>query len=380
MKKILFVINNMHIGGTRTSLLNLLNLMPHNQVKVHLYLLSDNGEYMDKIDKRVTVIKTSWSSNAIYAQLSEITIMQKIFRGFILVAKKIWGANKILQCVNKKIVQNVNKHNYDMAIAYSEGEPICFLEWVSTKKKFAWIHNDFKNLGYIGAGFYTSLQCLDNIFFVAQAALESFKSVYPEFSCKLNVIRNTIDFDRIKQLANESESQCKYLPDTINIVSVGRLSAQKAFDRIPKLAKKLKEDKVRFNWHIIGGGEMESEIRALIMASGLDDVVIMHGPQCNPYPYIRNADLLVVTSIYESQPMVILEALTLGTPVISTNFSSAYEILGNKSYGCLAGNTVEEIYVVLRENLCSGKIVDMKNECSGFVYDNLKIVDQILAL
>lgn len=58
-----------------------------------------------------------------------------------------------------------------------------------------------------------------------------------------------------------------------------------------------------------------------------------------PVGYVKNADVYVLTSLYESQPMVIMEALTLGIPVISTNFASATEMLSGVKYGMICENS-----------------------------------------
>lgn len=96
------------------------------------------------------------------------------------------------------------------------------------------------------------------------------------------------------------------------------------------------------------------------------------------------ADVYVLTSLYESQPMVIMEALTLGIPVISTNFASATEMLSGVKYGMICENSSSGIlnavekffaaekpeYVFLAAAKVGG-IVANQNALADFMYDNM---------
>ena len=94
---------------------------------------------------------------------------------------------------------------------------------------------------------------------------------------------------------------------------------------------------------------------------------------------MSNADILVVTSIYESQPMVILEALTVGLPVITTRYSSAEEILKDKPYGIICENNEEALANCLL-NISEENVENMRLAASCYEYDNKKIVDSIRGL
>lgn len=378
MKKFIFVINNMHIGGTRSSLLNLLRLFPYDEAEVDLYLLSDHGEYIDMIDERVNRVKTTWVSNAVYAKPSEISVVQKIYRGIIRLLRKIIGEEKILTHVNRKIARKLSENNYDISIAFSEGEPVNVAAEISAQRKYAWIHNDYSNLTGVKAGFMSALEKLNNIFFVAEAAKMDFAKAYPCYENKLSIIRNTINFKDIENKANTKLVDVEYKNDVINIVSVGRISKQKAFNRIPEIASQLR--KFKFHWYIIGDGDQRSFVEEAIDKYQVSDLVTLCGAKSNPYPYIKQADLLVVTSLYESQPMVILEALSLKTPVISTNFSSAMELLCDQKYGVLCTNSVDGIFLALRECLNKKVLLEMKEECRDFKYDNNAIVREVMKL
>lgn len=378
MKKFLFVINNMHIGGTRSSLLNLLKyLEKETDVEVYLYLLSNHGEYLNMIPKGITQIETGWISDAVYAKPAELTKLQIIIRAFIKLLRQFFGDERVYTLINKKLTNKIGI-KFDVAIAFSEGEPVNFVAETMADRRYAWIHNDFSNLTGTKAGYEYALKKLNKIFFVADAAKKDFQQAYPIFTDKLGIIKNTINFEGIIEKANFDTDVSLYDLNKINIVSVGRVSNQKAFERIPEVMYGLKQSKIV--WHIIGDGEEMSNLSAMVTNSEFCGEIILHGAKQNPYPYIKYADLLVVTSLYESQPMVILEALSLGTPVISTNFTSACELLKDKEYGVLCDNSVEGITEAVKVCMKGNNLDEMRSACSQFQYDNVSIVREIIEL
>ena len=75
--------------------------------------------------------------------------------------------------------------------------------------------------------------------------------------------------------------------------------------------------------------------------NNLENIVTMLGEKANPYPYIKKADMLLISSVSEAAPMVIGESAFLGTPILSTRTSSAKEMIEEKGYGWVCENSVE---------------------------------------
>jgi len=119
------------------------------------------------------------------------------------------------------------------------------------------------------------------------------------------------------------------------ILGVGRLTAQKAFDvLIEAFARVRKFQPARLL--ILGEGEERSRLEALITQLGLEQDVDLPGFLSNPYPYMAHAALFVLSSRWEGLPTVLVEALSLRTPVIATDCPSGpREILLNGQYGQL---------------------------------------------
>lgn len=123
---------------------------------------------------------------------------------------------------------------------------------------------------------------------------------------------------------------------TPKLLYVGRLSEEKGLfvllDAFKKVLKSL--DSMLF---IIGDGTQRKAIEDWIKTYGFEEKIILLGYQCNPYPYYKQCDLLVLPSKIEAFGLVIVEALALGCPVVSTNTDSggSDSILANGKYGIL---------------------------------------------
>ena len=119
------------------------------------------------------------------------------------------------------------------------------------------------------------------------------------------------------------------------IVNLGALSEQKNQALLIK-AFSLIVDKIDVELVILGNGPLKSELEALISKLKLNDKVFMAGFVTDPSQWYKQSDLFVLSSIYEGLPMVLLEALTFGLPIVSADCKSGpREILCDGKYGKL---------------------------------------------
>ena len=120
----------------------------------------------------------------------------------------------------------------------------------------------------------------------------------------------------------------------LKIINVGRLVDQKDQITLLKALKNLK-DKINFNLIIIGRGKNKSEIENYIYQNGMKRFVKIFYTN-NPFPYIKECDLFILSSIFEGLPNVLLEAITLKKFIISSNCPTGpKEILDNEKGGFL---------------------------------------------
>lgn len=117
-------------------------------------------------------------------------------------------------------------------------------------------------------------------------------------------------------------------------VSCGRLSRQKGIIHQIYILRELSLLMPRCQLLIIGEGELRTDLTNLIFSLGLQDTVYLLGNLDNPYPVISKANCFLSTSLWESFGNVLLEAMTLGVPVVSTScLSGPAEILDSGTYG-----------------------------------------------
>jgi len=154
---------------------------------------------------------------------------------------------------------------------------------------------------------------------------------------------------------------------TIRLLSVGRLTYQKGYDRLILVAALLKRRKVNFSWDIVGDGELKADLQSLIDSKGLSGHVVLRRSTRNIEDYYENADVFVMTSRWEGLPMVIPEAMSFGLPIISFDCETGpSEILGEGEYGILVneGNIPD----------CVSAILSMKSNDNFEKYSNLSVV------
>jgi len=119
------------------------------------------------------------------------------------------------------------------------------------------------------------------------------------------------------------------------ILGVGRLTEQKDFSTLIRAFAALRK-KQAARLIILGEGEDRVQLEELVTELGLNDDVMMPGFVDNPYAYLAKADIFALSSIYEGLPTVLIEALALGTPVVSTNcVSGPSEILADGKFGTI---------------------------------------------
>lgn len=154
---------------------------------------------------------------------------------------------------------------------------------------------------------------------------------------RISVLPNPIDVDAIRRRATEPTTH-PWLdePDGGPVaIAVGRLTPAKDFPTLIRALAVCRKT-VPLRLVILGEGEERGTLTADIDSLGLSDAVALPGFVSNPYSYLRAADVFVLSSRWEGLPTVLLEALAVGTPVVSTDCRSGpSEILRQGELGRL---------------------------------------------
>jgi CDP-glycerol glycerophosphotransferase len=129
-------------------------------------------------------------------------------------------------------------------------------------------------------------------------------------------------------------------PRMTTFVTAGRLSPEKNHARLIRAFDLVHRDNPNIRLVIMGGGPLREDLDSLVVDLGLVTSVKLPGPLANPYAVMANSDCFVLSSNYEGQPMVLLEAMVLGLPIVTTDFASVRGSLPS-GYGRVVPQTVE---------------------------------------
>lgn len=153
---------------------------------------------------------------------------------------------------------------------------------------------------------------------------------------RVQVIFNPVHIDHIQRLSSKELNHPWFLPGQPPVIlGVGRLAPQKDFPTLLK-AFAIVRRQVRAHLVILGEGKDRTNLERLVHSMALQADVIMPGFVENPYAYMKHARLFALSSRWEGCPNVLVEAMAVGTPVVSTNcHSGPFDILRGGRHGHL---------------------------------------------
>lgn len=379
MKKVLFVLGTAEAGGTMTSLFNLLSLIDKDKIEAHLFLQKHTGVLLSRA-KEFNLLPQERIISSITRTRQELNgcgIKAFFVRGCYVILHKLFGVKKANKFFYKKSVKKLN-NKYDVVVAYQEGHIADYVQHIKAPKRVAWCHtayNYFVTQANQEEYWQRVYSKFNHVACVSQVVLNSIVNVLNYPKNQIEVLYNTIPKQFIIDRAKEKMDIAK---QRLTFVSSGRYVFIKRFDRIVLAARKLKEEGIDFIWYLLGNGEKFQEISTMIKENDLQGCVIQVGAVENPFVYYKIADCFVMASETEGQPMVLNEALTLGIPVITTEFPSSKEVVGNKPYGMIVANNDDEFVKGVAEYVKDEQLRhDLKEGAKSFIYDNQSILDRV---
>lgn len=364
MKKILFVINTLGHAGAEVALIELLNRMDPEKYEVSLYVLMGQGEMRGRLPRHVRLLNHTYSDESVLSKEGSRNLRRTVFSAFFrngnITGKTYYLIRNFLKMKKNGKIQMDKllwrilaegaerfEETYDLAVAYLEGGSTYYVaDYVKAKKKAAFIHIDYTSSGYTRYMDQGCYRKIDRIFAVSEEARKHFLQFYPEQKEKTKIFHNIIDQEKIRKNADKPGGfKDKYTG--IRLLTVGRLTYQKAYDIAVEAMKIIKDAGFPARWYILGEGGERDALEKRIAELGLKDDFILCGAVKNPFPYFVQADIYVHATRFEGKSIAIQEAQTLGCAIIASDCNGNREQIIHEEDGILCRLDPE----ILAENI-----------------------------
>lgn len=359
LKKLLFVLDSLTIGGAEKSLVSLLNTIDYSKFHVDLLLFKRGGDLEVLLPEEINLVPSpdyfrylnkeyfSFKENLkflAYRLKTSIALRGNTFN------KEVIHSEQIVYRNIRKAFSNIEK-TYDVAIAYSQGMPTYFVaNHVVAGRKLAWINTDYVNTLYSKEIDFQSYKKIDKIVTVSKNTLRTVANLNEDYRKKTDILLDIVNPDIINQMAEETQPK-EYLNNEINILTVGRLETAKSYDKAIEVAKLLRDTGYNFKWFCLGEGSERQKLEELINKYKLNNTFFLLGKRLNPYPYMKYCTLYVQTSLKEGFGLTVCEAKILKKPIVCTSFPTAKEILSHEIDGLIVSHSVEQIFEGIKRYL-----------------------------
>lgn len=300
-KKVIFFSRDLSIGGMEKALLKLLNSFNFDKYEVTLVLENKAGVLLEQLDKRVFVKEYRLSD-------CPVVLLRKIFNAL---HRMSWAV--------------FYRHRYDFSCNYATYSRIgSKLALIASENSALYVHSDYyayfkQDKEKVKAFFHDEeIENLKKIIFVSKESMEKISGVYPEYRGKFEVISNLIDDEAVVKMAEEEIKEKK--PENRELLLfVGRLEEEsKKLSRLLKSFQLAAQASDEFELWMIGNGKDYDLCQSLIREYALEDRVKLVGEVVNPYPYMKMADCVIMTSDYEGYPVTYNECMVLNVPIMTT--------------------------------------------------------------
>ncbi len=251
---------------------------------------------------------------------------------------------------------------FPFAVFWRQNPKICTLHGIPAqgiKTRKSWfIYSVYKLLEKY------SLKRIDFLIAVDARAKSFYLKKYPFLRKKLKLIPNGVNTQLFKpQDPKEVKPMFGFNEDDKIILSIGRFSFEKRFDLLIKVFCDVKKEVENAKLVLVGQGPERKKLVELVRKIGMEDVEFLEPVEHERIPALMNcADMLVLCSMYEGMPTVVLEALACGVPVVATDVGDVGKIVEDGRTGQLVkADDYKNIKKAILKLLGEGKSVYKEN-------------------
>ncbi len=293
--KIIHLLQSQHFSGAENVVCQIIGLMK-DEPDMEMFYCSRDGQIREALEER----------NISFIPIKNITVNEvkrviKKYRPDIIHAHDMRASYIATQAAGKiPVISHIHNNNFD-----SRGLSV-------------------KSIAYLYAGFKSK-----HIFWVSDSSYNGY--IFHKFlSQKSEVLYNIIDIDVLYEKMKLDTNSYRY-----DIVYLGRLTYPKNPSRLLKVFKGVIDKIPDIKIAVIGTGELEEQVHLEAKKMKLNENVDFLGFQNNPYKILHDAKLMLMTSRWEGTPMCVLEAMSLGVPVVSTPTDGVSIVVENEKTGFL---------------------------------------------
>ena len=314
-QKISIFLASLRGGGAERNMLRLANGFADKGLNVDLVLAQSDGAYFQEVSPKVNLVQLE-ASRVILSLPKLIKYLRQEQPTYLICAVKhinlvgLWA--KSLAGVSTRVIVTVrNTLHTSNNLLFWKG----FLIQKLIHYCYPWA---------------------DSIVAVSEGVAESLATTTKLSRNSIKVIYNPVVSPNLLIQAQLPISHPWFSEDSLPVfLAVGRLNKQKDFITLIR-AFAISQNVYPAKLMILGEGEERSQLESLIKELELEDKVSLPGFVDNPFTYMRQATLFILSSIREGLPTVLIESMAVGTPVVATDcYSGPAEILDQGKYGIL---------------------------------------------
>ncbi len=299
MKKkshIVFVMPQLHTGGAERVIVNIINYLDRDSFDISLILFKESGSLIDRLSQDINIYNLNISSVA---------------KGIPLLLLKIYQLKPDI------VFSGIGNLNLYISIFIPLVRPFLLkTRWIARQASILTLNNKQEKNPKLYEWLYKRVyKNYNKVICQSQYMRDDLIKNYNFPKEKSVVINNPIDTKNIDILANEPISK-PIFNNKIRLISVGQLRFEKRQDLLIEAFAKLDN---RYALTIVGDGIKRGELERLALELKVKDRIAFLGNKKNPYKYIKNSNILILTSEYEGFPNVVLEANYCGLLAVSFN-------------------------------------------------------------
>ena len=343
--KIVFIQQQLVCGGAEKALYDLICLLDKSRFDITVLSLCDGGEWEEKFQNagiRVVNLfvqrkRGCSAAQFIRHQLRKLKIRLVLWRN------------------ERKLLEMLFPEGIDLVVSYSTWE-FDAIALPSITKSIKYVHGNIAtNENYCRdiLRIRDILPEFHRIICVSEESRCSFKRM-TGVENNVEMHFNPLNSAEVSQKADQFVELPKDVP---YLCAVGRLAPEKGFDRLIRIHKRILDAGINHKLIIVGDGPEKDRLMQTVQETKTSESVIMAGYQSNPYPYMKHSHFLVCSSFTEGLPVIAMEALSLGVPIVSAVPSIA-EAFGDEFCGIISDNDDESLECAIHKMLSDGSVYE----------------------